>query len=294
MIESEKPRILVTGAAGQLGMEFQRIAPQFPEFDFHFTSRIDLDVTLESRVHAHIQKTAPDAVINCAAYTNVERAEDDRENADLVNAMASRFLASACAESNALLVHFSTDYVFDGKSAIPYTETDEVNPLNHYGMSKLQGEREIDEILDRHIILRTSWLYNIYGHNFYKTMLRLAKEHGKLRVVSDQKASPTFAGSLATDVMRILQRGIMKREHLEYGLYHYSEDGEASWFEFAQAIVKQHGMDIPVQPVSTEEYPTRAVRPVYSKLKNDLFKSTFNLPHRTWQQGLQQCIESEY
>lgn len=294
MIESEKPRILITGAAGQLGMEFRRIEPLFPEFDFHFAARIDLDVTLESRVHSYIRNLLPAAVINCAAYTNVERAEDDRENADLVNASASRFLASACLESEALLVHFSTDYVFDGTKNSPYVETDDVNPVNHYGMSKLQGEREIDGTFDRYLIFRTSWLYNIYGHNFYKTMMRLAKEHGKLRVVHDQRASPTFAGSLAMDVMAILQRGIIHREHVDYGLYHYSEDGEASWFEFAEAIVKQHGMDIPVQPVTTLEFPTRAVRPAYSKLNNDRFKAAFNLPHRTWQQGLQHCIESEY
>ena len=294
MIESDLPRILITGAAGQLGMEFQRIAPLFPEFDFHFMARPDLDVTLESRVHHTIEKLQVPVVINCAAYTNVERAEDDRENADLVNAKASRYLAEACLKAQALLIHFSTDYVFDGKKKAPYTESDDVNPLNHYGMSKLQGERDIDEVLDRYFIFRTSWLYNVYGHNFYKTMMRLAKEQGRLRVVHDQRASPTFAGSLAMDVMHIVEKAILRKEHLEYGLYHYSEDGEASWFEFADAIMKAHALDIPVEPVTTSEFPTRAERPAYSKLDNGRFKSAFNLPPRTWQQGLQLCIESEY
>jgi dTDP-4-dehydrorhamnose reductase len=288
-MESTK-NILVTGSNGQLGCEFRAIADQFPQFNFDFTGRMDLDITLESRVKDYILKHKPDAVINCAAYTNVEKSEEDIEDAELGNTFSPGFIAKACHEAESLLVHYSTDYVFDGLKGSPYSEEDQPAPLSQYGRTKLEGERLIDEIHKRAFVIRTSWVYSTFGHNFYKTMLRLARERGELKVVSDQFASPTYARSLAMDTLRLLDKSLVRREHVDYGLYHYTQDGVASWADFAKEIMTQSKMDVPVHKVLSTEFPMKAKRPAYSKLDNSKFKKNTGIIPLTWQEGLAECI----
>lgn len=283
--------ILITGAGGQLGRELQRHAAAFPDFNFVFADHKTLDTTVESWVHKMIDELKPSAVVHCAAYTNVERAEDDPENAMLTNAAAAGFVADACHKNGALMIHVSTDYVFDGKGTKPYTEQDQVNPLSVYGESKLEGERLVDGKCERSIIIRTSWLYSASGHNFFRTMLRLAKEKGELRVVSDQIASPTYAGDFAMDILKLLNKILIRTEHVEYGTYQYTQLGEASWFDFAQEIIRQAGMDVPVYPVKTGEFPTRAMRPAYSKMNCDKWIKNTNIPLKKWQDGLAACFD---
>ncbi len=294
MKDSHKIKILVTGSNGQLGCEFQAISLAYPSFQFVFASKADIDIRLEKHLHEKLAELKPEAIINCAAYTNVECAQDEAEEARNGNALAIKYLAEACNEHDILLIHFSTDYVFDGAKKTPYTEEDSVNPLNVYGESKLEGERILDENLDRYFILRASWLYSTYGHNFYKTMLRLAKEHNELQVVNDQLASPTYARSLACDVMLLLEKALIKKESLEYGLFHYSENGEASWHEFASEIMKLHGLVIPIHAVESKNFPTKAIRPAYSKLDNTKFEKLIGRKIQTWQEGLKACVKNEY
>jgi dTDP-4-dehydrorhamnose reductase len=283
--------VLVTGAGGQLGRELQRLAPSFVGFQFVFADRQTLDTTVESWVHKMIDELKPSAVVHCAAYTNVEKAEDDPENAMLTNAMAAGFVADACHQNGALMIHISTDYVFDGNHHSPYLETDSVNPLSVYGESKLEGERLVDGKCERSIVIRTSWLYAAQGHNFFRTMLRLAKERGELNVVNDQIASPTFAGDLAHDILRLLEKIVIKMQPVDSGLYQYTQLGEASWFDFAKEIVRQAGLNVPVHPVSSVNFPTRAMRPKYSKMNCDKWIANTGLSLKSWQDGLTSCFE---
>ncbi|MFN0032137.1 MAG: dTDP-4-dehydrorhamnose reductase [Flavobacteriales bacterium] len=291
---SKEKKILVTGSHGQLGREFMAVAAAFPAFQFVFTTRAELDIRLQHHALEMLNELKPAAVINCAAYTNVELAETEQEEAYEGNALGAKYLAEACGACDALLIHFSTDYVFDGKKKSAYRETDNANPLNVYGETKLQGERFIDEILRRYFIIRASWLYSTYGHNFYKTMLRLAQERGELHVVNDQVASPTYARTLAQDVMKLLTKTILKQEHTNYGLYHYAQHGEASWHRFASDIVRQHNIDVKVHAVGTTHFHTRAVRPTYSKLNAAKFESLLGHPLNSWEEGLAACIAEEY
>jgi dTDP-4-dehydrorhamnose reductase len=293
MQDTPAKKIIVTGANGQLGTEFRMLHMLYPDFEFHFLTKLELDIRLENRVKHFIEEFKPAAVINCGAYTNVEKAEDDREDAFLANALAPSFLAEACHNNDALFVHFSTDYVFDGKKGSAYTEEDQVSPINVYGESKLEGERLVDEKCERNILLRVSWLYSTFGHNFYKTMNRLAKERGELKVVGDQYASPTYARHLAHDVVELLDKALIQQSHAPFGLYHYSQDGVASWCDFAKEIVINKGLGVPVYAVTTEAFPTKAQRPAYSKLDNTKFKAAFSLPTPTWKEGLADCIINE-
>lgn len=282
-------RILVTGAGGQLGCSLRDAAAHFPNLELHFFDKYDFDITVESRIHKLLEQYHPHAVVNAAAYTNVEKAELEPDEARLVNTTAVGFLAQACHAANALLVHFSTDYVFDGRSAKPYTETDEPRPLSVYGRTKWEGEKLLDSITKRHITIRTSWLYSAYGHNFFKTMLRLAKQENPLRVVSDQVASPTYAGHLALDVCGLLERVVVRTEHTPLGIYHYAHDGETSWHGFATGILKQAGIAKEVEAIKTGDFFARAERPAYSKLDNSKWKE-LGLPVCTWQQSLADCL----
>lgn len=284
------PLILITGANGQLGREFRDLEKTRSEFRFLFADKADLDVTVQSWVHKYLDQHKPDVVINCAAYTNVERAEDEPELASAGNALAAGYLAEACHAGGTLLVHISTDYVFNGRKNEPYTEQDPVEPLNNYGRSKLAGERLIDEKTERYYTLRTSWLYSTHGHNFYKTMLRLAHEKGELRVVNDQFASPTYAGALAEDVLSLLHKVMIERHPVPFGLYHYTHEGTASWFEFAGEIMKQSGLAVPVHPVSTSAYPVKAIRPAYSKLDITKWRSFTGIAVKNWKEALADCV----
>lgn len=287
------PVLLVTGASGQLGLAFRKAAGVTDFFDFRFADRTDLDVTVRSQVMRLVEQISPDAVINCAAYTNVERAESEEDLAYQVNSLAPRHIAEACRSTEALLVHFSTDYVFDGMSTKPYVETDKPNALSAYGRTKLEGERLLEEAHKRNLIVRTSWLFGTAGHNFYRTMLRLAKEQKELNVVSDQVASPTYTIRLAEDILNALHRILIETRPVDYGLYHYSHDGETSWQGFAKAIVEGHGLNTPVNAVRTAEFPTKAMRPAYSKLDASRWREMFGTPASSWQEELRRCIEEE-
>ena len=270
-------RVLVTGANGQLGKSIHRVAPDYPELKFVFTDVVELDITNSDDVNAFFNSNKIDYCINCAAYTAVDKAEEEVDKAYLLNAIAVKHLAEACKTSAAVLIHISTDFVFDGTKRTPYTEEDTPNPLSVYGKSKLKGEQYLQGILERHFIVRTSWLYSEYGNNFVKIMLRLAETRKQISVVNDQIGSPTYAGDLAEFIFKIISS-----ESTAYGLYHYSNLGEISWYDFAVEIFRQHKKDVLVVPISTSVYPTAAKRPKYSVLDKSKFSKTFKSSIKLW------------
>ena len=267
-------RVLVTGANGQLGKSINRISTNYSELKFVFTDVAELDITNIDDVNAFFSSNKTDYCINCAAYTAVDKAEEEVDKAYLLNAIAVKHLAEACKTSAAVLIHISTDFVFDGTKRTPYTEEDTPNPLSVYGKSKLKGEQFIQGILERHFIVRTSWLYSEYGNNFVKTMLRLAETRKQIGVVNDQIGSPTYAGDLAEFILKIISS-----RSTAYGLYHYSNLGAISWYDFAVEIFKRHKKDVHVVPIPTSAYPTAAKRPAYSVLSK-------KRNQRHWTKGL--------
>jgi dTDP-4-dehydrorhamnose reductase len=291
---NNKLRIAVTGSGGQLGNELRFLATRFPEWEFFFFTKAEWDIAIESINEEQVIKYKPDAVINTAAYTNVERAEGDRENALIANGQAPGYLAHACKKHEALLIHISTDYVFDGTKREPYHEKDDVHPINTYGESKLAGERAVDSVSNRYFILRTSWLYGNFGHNFYKTMKRLGLETGKLSVVNDQIASPTYSRFLAEDILELIRLKLIEHKPIEFGLYHYTQTGEASWFDFANEIMRVNNINASVEPVSSDRFPTKAKRPHYSKLSTDRWMQNTGIAIRTWQEGVRKCADDEH
>jgi len=290
---NEKTRILLTGAAGQLGMEFQKISAQWPSFNILALERIDFDITLESRTKEFIRQHKPDVVINCAAYTNVERAESERDEALLANGTSVGWLAEVCAEVDCLLIHYSTDYVFDGITKTPYTELDQASPKSVYGESKWLGEKLIQEHTQNYFILRVSWLYSTFGHNFFKTMIRLSNEKEEIRVVNDQIATPTYARLLATHTLMLIEKYLSKQV-TELGLYHYSLEGEASWYDFTKEIIALKNPMVELIPVSTAEFPTKAIRPAYSKLSTQKWKKHIGIELPHWKDALHECFKNLY
>ena len=281
--------ILVTGANGQLGSEIRKLSPRFSSFTFFFTDIEELDLLNKSIISNFIIDNRISYIINCAAYTNVEKAEDEPEVCMKVNRDAVRNLADA-AKGKAHIVHVSTDYVFDGKGNTSLKETDPVNPQSVYGESKLEGERVLMEVSPENIIIRTSWLYSEFGNNFVKTMLRLGKEKSSLRVVNDQFGSPTYAGDLAQAILDILIFTENKNS-LPSGIYHYANEGVCSWYDFCLKILELANIeDCVVTPVPTSEYPTKATRPLYSVLDKTKIKQTFDLKIPDWQVSLKKCI----
>lgn len=273
-------KILITGANGQLGRE---IARQFQNrHQLHLYTRQELDITDYAAVLAAVSDVRPDAVINAAAYTNVERAEDEWEIAFKVNALGAQNLALACRKYGAKLVHISTDYVFDGAKTAPYREYDTPNPLSVYGQSKLLGEQLVREAGAPYFILRTSWLYGD-GPNFVRTMLRLAEEKDMLRVVADQQGTPTYTKDLVRVIEKLLPTDF-------YGLYHASNNGCCTWYEFARQIFAFAGKNVTIQPITTAEYPVKAARPRYSVLDNTMLKLRGLDVMRPWQETLQEYI----
>ncbi|MFN6378728.1 MAG: dTDP-4-dehydrorhamnose reductase [Flavobacteriales bacterium] len=287
-VSYDKIKVAVTGASGQLGQDFRAIASEYPRIDFFFFSRTELDVTNEEACLKILTNLRPDFIINAAAYTNVEKAEEDHEANKAGNERAPLYLARVAKSIDATLIHISTDYVFDGKKEEPLNESAAVNPLNEYGRAKLLGERLVLESGAKAFVIRTSWLYSTFGHNFLKTMIRLAKEKGELNVVNDQFASPTYARSLAHDINRMIVR-LDAGQNIEMGLYHYSQHGVASWFDFAKEIVNVFDLNVPVHPVDSNRFPTKAIRPKYSKLAADKFEKNTGIELLTWQEGLMQC-----
>ncbi|MEH6679585.1 MAG: dTDP-4-dehydrorhamnose reductase [Sediminicola sp.] len=274
-------KILVTGANGQLGRSILDVSKDFPQFEYHFKTSKDLDITDFDRVKELFNKEEFDYCINCAAYTAVDKAESEKEKAFMINAEAVGNLAEVCSAYNVILLHISTDFVFDGTKTSPYTEEDEPNPINVYGASKLKGERYIQELLKKYFIIRTSWVYSEYGHNFVKTMLRLARERDEISVVSDQIGSPTYARDLAIILIKIITTASDK-----YGLYHYSNEGGISWYDFAKAIFEITGNNVHVNAITSEAYVTNARRPFFSVMANNKINYKLNLEIHSWKKIL--------
>ena len=283
---NDKKKIVVTGASGQLGQELQVIAMNYSQFEFIFLTKEDLSVSNSSRVTNFFLKIRPAFCINCAAYTAVDKAEQEREKAFLVNGVAVRIIATACKVLNVKLIHISTDYVFDGNSATPLMEDDAVSPINVYGVSKLKGEEFALGNNDQTIVIRTSWVYSEFGNNFVKTMIRLMREKESINVIDDQIGSPTYAADLAKIILDIIAG-----EKFIPGIYNFSNNGEISWYEFAIAIKELIGSSCVVNPIPTSQYPTLAKRPHYSLLDKKKIKDVYNIEIVDWKKSLAICID---
>ncbi|GHT77602.1 NAD(P)-dependent oxidoreductase [Bacteroidia bacterium] len=281
--------ILITGAKGQLGSELGRLYAQYPEFNFIPTDIDELDLTDKTAVSAFVSDNQIDCIVNCAAYTAVDRAEDEIEWCYKINRDAVRNLAEVACEK-AVIIHISTDYVFDGKATTPYKETDQTHPQSVYGKSKREGEEILQLVCPQSIIIRTAWLYSAFGNNFVKTMLRLAKERPELNVVYDQKGTPTYAADLAQAILSMIV--FTEKTNRWYpGVYHYSNEGQTSWFHFTEKILQFAEINgCQVNPITTGQYPTKAARPVYSVLDKTKIKKTFQLIVPEWEDSLKKCI----
>jgi dTDP-4-dehydrorhamnose reductase len=282
--------VLLFGAGGQLGQEIVARAPAF-KVDVVARSRMESDIAEPEIVEAALRAAAPDAVVNAAAYTKVDKAESEPAEAHRVNATGACVVAQACAAADIPLIHFSTDYVFNGAKPSPYVENDPTAPLNVYGASKLAGENAIRANHEKHLILRTSWVYGKYGTNFLKTMLKLAGERNELKVVADQRGSPTSTLDLADTVLRLTTQ---LSDGAPWGTYHFSGEGDTNWCQFADEILKARerraGARPKLVPITTAEYPTPAQRPANSILDNSLFWATFRLKARPWQGAVQETV----
>jgi len=265
-------KILVTGANGQLGSEIKRLAPNYPNFDFVFTDIDDFPLDNTQDIIVNFNRIQSDIVINCAAYTAVDKAESDQVTADAINHKAIATLATLCHDSGAKLVHISTDYVFDGTSPVAYKEDDKPNPKSVYGVTKLAGEIACSKNCPESIIIRTAWVYSEFGNNFVKTMLRLMSERDTLSVVNDQIGSPTYAADLAQVILTILDSN-----KWEPGIYHYSNEGEISWFDFAVAIQEIGQKTCDIKGIPASSYPTPAERPAYSLLDKSKIKAVYGI-----------------
>lgn len=280
-------KILVTGCQGQLGSELQDLADDHESLGFLFTDYAELDITDRKAVHQFIEEQEVDCVVNCAAYTAVDKAESEPERCDLLNHVAPGYLAEAIAARGGSMIQVSTDYVFDGKGYRPYREDMPTAPQSVYGHTKLAGEEEVVLKCPGAMIVRTAWLYSAYGGNFVKTMLRLAKERAEIGVVADQIGSPTYARDLASAICVILEQGIVP------GIYHYANEGAASWYDFTKTIFRFEGIDpddCRVRPLRTDEYPCTARRPHYSVLDKSKIKRTYGLDIRWWEDALKSCL----
>ncbi len=284
-------KILITGSEGQLGSELKDLSKKYPEWEFLFTDVDSLDITNEKAVEVFFRKNKPAFLINCAAYTAVDKAEADSQIAHQLNAIGPGILAKISKLYNAGFIHISTDYVYDGRLYRPYDEFDAVNPSGVYGKTKLAGERLIRSENPNAIIIRTAWLYSSNGNNFVKTMLRLGQERKELSVVFDQTGSPTYAADLAQAILTVVDIYGKNPEDATPGIYHYSNEGVTSWYDFAKNIFEIADIHCNVIPVLTKDYPTVAKRPYYTVLNKSKIKITFNLNIPYWKESLKACIE---
>lgn len=281
--------ILVTGANGQLGNSLRLLADRYAGFNFLFTDVDTLDITDPAAVKAMVKDNQVNYIINCAAYTAVDKAEDDEALCRRINTYAVGVLGEAAREAGARMIHVSTDYVFSGTSYRPYKETDETRPVSAYGRTKLAGEEALQEVCPDAVIIRTAWLYSEYGNNFVKTVLRLGKERNELRFVFDQVGSPTYAGDLAAAILSVVAAG--EKDAFVPGIYHFSNEGVCSWYDFTVKILEIAGIDCRVFPIETKEYPTKAVRPPYSVLNKNKIKETYGIAIPHWEASLRVCLE---
>ena len=278
--------IVVTGANGQVGQSIKLLSDLYPDVKFSFLTKDDLSISDKEALNSFFQNQKPTVLINCAAYTAVDKAETEQELALSVNATAVETLAGICKEFNTKFVHISTDYVFDGNASIPYKESDPTNPINYYGFTKLQGENLAIAANPETIIFRTSWVYAPHGKNFVKTMLKLMQDRTELNVVGDQFGSPTYAPDLAEALLKIALS-----DHIIPGVYHFSNDGIISWFDFATAIAEISHSSCKVNAITTAQYPTPAKRPSYSGLNKSKIQSNYSIQLKPWRDSLQDCIQ---
>lgn len=281
-------KLLITGSSGQLGQCLKQQLENTPDISCHFATKEDLDITNKQALEDFFGQHPFDYCINTAAYTNVEKAESDQKEAFLVNAEGAYHLAKECKKHNVVLLHLSTDYVFDGTKKTPYLEQDQTNPLNVYGASKLKGEQYIADTWNKHFIVRTSWLYSLYGHNFLNSMLQFATQKKTLTITTQQKGTPTNANDVAQILITIIKTG-----NTRYGVYHFSNQGEGTWYDFARAIFKATGEIDSVNLAKTKHYPTFAKRPNYSVLNCNKLKNTLDLTFTDWEESLKQIINSK-
>ncbi len=281
--------ILVTGADGQLGSEIRKLSNSFQSFHFEYTDVKSLDITNIDELDSFFSGRTINYIINCAAYTNVDKAEEDYDNAFKVNVLAVKNLAEISQRHNCRIIHISTDYVFDSAlQNFPFKETDIPNSKSAYGSTKLLGEVELQNS-NNHIIIRTSWLYSSFGNNILKTILRLGKERKELNFIFDQVGTPTYAGDLANSILQIIDFS-EKSHSFQFGIYHYSNEGVCSWFDFAVAVVKKSGLDCKIKPIETKEYPLPAKRPFYSVLNKAKIKTKFQIEIPYWTDSLDKCL----
>ena len=279
------PTILVTGKNGQLGSELSGIQMSYPRYKFVFLGRDNLDLASLDGLLSLFEQYQPAFFVNAGAYTAVDKAESDKELAWAVNGIAPGKIAALCKQFGTTLIHISTDYVFDGNGQSPYLPNHPTAPINYYGETKLQGEQAALQANEATIVIRTAWVFSAYGNNFVKTMLRLMNERDVIGVVSDQYGAPTYARDLAVAIMDIIEKGANK-----YGIYHFSNEGKISWWDFAMAIKEIAGLNCQVNPIATPDFPTPAKRPAYSVLNKDKLKMDYGIQPRDWKLALRECM----
>ena len=285
-------KILVTGKNGQLGRSIQKLISNSNHHEFTLVGREELDLSSSKSISKYFD-TNPhfDVIINCAAYTAVDRAEEEEDLADQINHLAVKQLAEFANSQNAKLIHISTDYVFDGKNESLYLESDNPNPINVYGKTKLLGEKAVLEIMSNNaMVIRTSWVFSEFGNNFVKTMLKLESEKNEINVVIDQIGSPTYASDLAKAILNIISNHNFNKNSFPTEIFHFSNMGEISWSDFAKEIFKLSNLDCKITPINTDQYPTRAVRPQNTTLSKEKIKNHFKLQIPSWQQSLKECL----
>lgn len=285
--------VLVTGAKGQLGQAIESISGKYLEVAFVFCDSSSLDITNLENTKAVFKQVKPQYCINAAAYTAVDKAESEKEKAYSINVIGAKNLAEVCKENNTILLHVSTDFVFDGSKKSPYTEEDIPNPTGVYGQTKLEGEKAIQEVFNNYYIIRTSWVYSQFGNNFMKTMLRLGTERESLSVVNDQIGTPTNAVDLAEVLIKIISYTEVSQSALNsqltthnFGIYNFSNEGQCSWYDFAKKIFEVNKISIDLQPIPTSSYPTPAKRPAYSVLDKTKIKKVFPIEIKSWEENL--------
>ena len=286
-----KSKILVTGGNGQLGKELREFSSLHTGLDFVFLSREDLPIEQFELVRNYFNTLKPAYCINCAAYTAVDKAESEEDLAFLINGEAVGVLGAVCKEHNTKFVHVSTDYVFNGEATYPYTENFPTDPINVYGASKLEGEKQAMELNPDSIIIRTSWLYSSFGKNFVKTMMKLMNEKDEIKVINDQLGSPTNAEDLAETIFNVIANCHLQIYNWEPGIYNFSNKGIITWYDFAKAIKEIINSPCSIKPISTAEYPTPAKRPAYSVLDKTKIQKTFGVQLKDWKKSLAICIE---
>ncbi|RYE05594.1 MAG: dTDP-4-dehydrorhamnose reductase [Sphingobacteriaceae bacterium] len=278
-------KIIVFGASGQLGQCLKQVAAEMDITDIAFPDETEGNILNPETLKALFAKHQPKYAINCAAYTAVDKAEDELDLARKINKTGVANIAALCKQFDAALVQVSTDFVFEGNSPHPLVETDSANPISVYGLTKLEGEQVITEHIEKYFILRTSWLYSEHANNFVKTMLKLGHDRDELKIIADQIGSPTYAIDLASVVLQIIESG-----SAAYGLYHYSNEGVTSWYDFAQGIFDISKTEVKTFPIRTSEYPTKATRPAYSVMDKSKIKKTFGIEIPYWRHSLERCI----